>query len=78
MSSLSVGEDNVLDIILKNNISLIDNTYIVLNVVDKTQQQQRGQIQTVCIGKINSIQTAKESGKIDVSVSSVTSELPSD
>ncbi|ACO53488.1 unknown [Euproctis pseudoconspersa nucleopolyhedrovirus] len=75
MSSPPTKEDAVLDIILKNNLTLIDNTYIVIHVV---AENQREPIKTMCIGEINALQTAKNVGKTNVSFSSVSSELPSD
>nr|QYF10611.1 late expression factor 10 [Buzura suppressaria nucleopolyhedrovirus] len=69
----SNDENSVFDMITKNNLELLNGTYLMLNVVDK----ECGQIQTMCIGKIDSFQTHQEI-KNDVSTSSVTSELSND
>ncbi|ADB84388.1 late expression factor 10 [Apocheima cinerarium nucleopolyhedrovirus] len=68
--------DAIVDIILKNNLELKDNTYITLYVVD-SQQQQPSQIQTMCLGEIDTFQTYQEI-KNSMLSSSVTSELQSE
>ncbi|AGR56795.1 lef10 [Hemileuca sp. nucleopolyhedrovirus] len=73
MSSTSNDSDVICDIILKNNLELIDNTYIILNVVDNESRQ----VQTMCIGEIDSFQTYQEK-KDSLSTASVTSELSTD
>ncbi|QNV47899.1 late expression factor 10 [Alphabaculovirus altersperidaniae] len=72
MSSDSIAND-VLNAILKDNLELVDNSYIILNVVD----YESGAVKPVCIGEIDSFQTA-QSDKYTVSDSSVSSELQSD
>ncbi|ABM45816.1 late expression factor 10 [Spodoptera frugiperda multiple nucleopolyhedrovirus] len=72
MSSVSIADD-VLNAILKDNLELIDNTYIILNVVE----YESNSIKPVCIGEINSFQNV-EADKYPVSNSSITSELQSD
>ncbi|AAY83975.1 LEF-10 [Chrysodeixis chalcites nucleopolyhedrovirus] len=72
--SASPFEADVIDIILKNNLELVDNTYIILNVIDG---KRGGSIKPVCLGEINSFQTHQDS-KCSMSDSSVTSELQSD
>ncbi|QEI03595.1 LEF-10 [Rachiplusia nu nucleopolyhedrovirus] len=71
MSALSLDTD-VVEIILNNNLQLIDNTYIVLNVLDK-----RGSIKPMCIGEIGSFQTHQNT-QDTVSDTSTSSELQSD
>ncbi|AJD80735.1 late expression factor 10 [Pseudoplusia includens SNPV IE] len=66
-------ETDVVDIILKNNLELVDDTYIILNVVDS----KRGSIKPVCLGEIDSFKTHQDT-KCSMSDSSVTSELQSD
>ncbi|AAF33635.1 Late expression factor 10 lef-10 [Spodoptera exigua multiple nucleopolyhedrovirus] len=74
MSSVSIAND-VLNAILSDNLELIDDSYIILNVVD--HESSGGTIKPVCIGEINSFQT-NQSDKYPVSDSSVSSELQSD
>ncbi|ACF05332.1 LEF-10 [Adoxophyes orana nucleopolyhedrovirus] len=70
--SVDKSEVDVLDIILKNNLEIIDNTYLILNVINKSS----GSIQPMCLGEIGSFQTAQAAGD-SMSVSSSTGELPS-
>ncbi|AFL64975.1 lef-10 [Mamestra brassicae multiple nucleopolyhedrovirus] len=72
MSEVSATTDVVANI-LKHNLELIDNSYIILNVVDQTC----GALKPVCLGEINSFQTNKTTG-YPVSDTSVASELQSD
>ncbi|ABI35722.1 late expression factor 10 [Ectropis obliqua nucleopolyhedrovirus] len=72
--SARVDDEAILQIILKNNLDLVDNTYLMLNVVD----EKCGQIQAMCIGKIDSFQTVEKAPENSVSISSATSELQSD
>ncbi|AIE47776.1 lef10 [Peridroma alphabaculovirus] len=72
MSASSLATDVVANI-LKNNLELVDSSYLVLNVVD----HESGAIQPVCLGEIDSFQ-ADQVAKCSMSDSSVTSELPSD
>jgi Baculovirus late expression factor 10 (LEF-10) len=67
-------ESDVLTIILQNNLELVDNTYIVLNVVDN---KSGGAIKPMCLGEINAFQTGQTHEK-SMSNSSSASELPSD
>ncbi|AAR28827.1 lef-10 [Leucania separata nucleopolyhedrovirus] len=71
MSSPFEPED-VTSVILKNNLQLLDNTYIILHVVDDDRK-----VQTMCIGEIGFVQTDHVPEE-SVSSSSVTSELSSD
>ncbi|AXU41495.1 LEF-10 [Alphabaculovirus altermyunipunctae] len=71
MSSPFEPED-VISVILNNNLQLIDNTYIILYVVDNDSA-----IQTMCIGEVGFVQ-ADHVSQDSVSSSSVTSELSSD
>ncbi|QEI03550.1 LEF-10 [Spodoptera cosmioides nucleopolyhedrovirus] len=73
MSSASIAND-VLNAILKDNLELVDDSYIILNVVD---HESSGAVKPVCIGEINSFQT-DQNNKYPVSNSSVSSELQSD
>ncbi|AXU41702.1 LEF-10 [Spodoptera eridania nucleopolyhedrovirus] len=72
MSSASIAND-VLNAILKENLELVDDSYIILNVVD----YESGSVKPVCIGEIDSFQTDQDN-KYSMSNSSVSSELQSD
>jgi hypothetical protein len=72
MSDSSVAVDVVVNI-LKQNLELVDNSYIILNVVDHAS----GALKPVCLGEIGSFQT-DQTTKYAVSDSSVASELQSD
>ncbi|ACI28824.1 agip123 [Agrotis ipsilon multiple nucleopolyhedrovirus] len=69
----SIAADDVLNAILKNNLELIDSSYLVLNVVD----HESGALKPVCLGEIGAFQAA-QADKYPVSNSSVSSELQSD
>lgn len=69
----------VLNDILQDNLELVDNSYIVLNVVN----HESGAIKPVCLGEIGAFQTVgafqtDQTIKYPVSNSSVSSELQSD
>ncbi len=68
----SLPDTDVVEIILKNNLQLVDNTYIVLNVLDECNT-----FKPMCIGEIGSFQT-HQSAQDPVSDTSITSELQSD
>jgi hypothetical protein len=72
MSSASIAND-VLNAILKENLELVDDSYIILNVVD----YESDSVKPVCIGEIDSFQT-DQNNKYPMSNSSVSSELQSD
>ncbi|QAT90392.1 LEF-10 [Spodoptera exempta nucleopolyhedrovirus] len=72
MSSVSIADD-VIKSILKDNLELVNDTYIILNVVE----HESGSIKPVCIGEIGSFQT-DQNNNYAVSNSSTTSELQSD
>nr|ANS70939.1 late expression factor 10 [Lymantria dispar multiple nucleopolyhedrovirus] len=63
----------VLNSILDKNLELLNNTYIILHVVDKEHSERK----RVCIGEIVSFQDPLDS-QASVSLSSASSELPSD
>ncbi|AUV65380.1 LEF-10 [Alphabaculovirus myunipunctae] len=73
LESCSSIATNVIKSILENNLDLIDNSYLILNVVDN----ESGAIKSVCLGEIGSFQT-DQTAKYAVSDSSVASELQSD
>ncbi|UZE89770.1 LEF-10 [Parapoynx stagnalis nucleopolyhedrovirus] len=49
----AVSDNEIVDLILKDNLYLIDNNYIILNVVEK----EISEIRSMCLGEIDSIQT---------------------
>lgn len=64
---------NLINCVLKDNLFLIDNNYIILNVFD----QETDQVRPLCLGEINALQTdaaAKADAMLDTSS---TSELQS-
>ncbi|AKN80636.1 Late expression factor 10 [Perigonia lusca single nucleopolyhedrovirus] len=73
--SSSLCDTDVLDIILKHNLELINDTYIILNVVANNNSSSC--IQPMCIGQIDSFKE-HQTDKNSMSTSSVSSELPSD
>ncbi|AIG63225.2 LEF-10 [Helicoverpa armigera SNPV] len=70
--SESLDKPDVLSLILKDNLTIVQDTYIILNVIDK-----HGAPKSMCIGEIDTLQTDSIS-KDTMSDSSVTSELSSD
>ncbi|AAZ38280.1 LEF-10 [Agrotis segetum nucleopolyhedrovirus A] len=73
MSSPSIVAGDVVNDILRGNLELVDNSYIVLNVVE----HESGTIKPVCLGEIGALQT-DQADKHPMSNSSVSSELQSD
>lgn len=59
--------------ILRDNLELVNDTYIILNVIEHESNATK----PVCIGEIGSFQ-ADQNNKYAVSNSSTTSELQSD
>ncbi|AKN81058.1 Late expression factor 10 [Lonomia obliqua multiple nucleopolyhedrovirus] len=54
MNGSSLASDaNVLDLILKDNLILFENNYIIINVFD----EETDQVKSVCLGEIGAIQT---------------------
>ncbi|AVA31180.1 lef10 [Oxyplax ochracea nucleopolyhedrovirus] len=67
-------DTELIESILKNNLFLIDNQYILLNVTN----QKTSEIETLCLGEINSIQTNTNAQTNAMLDSSSSSELQSD
>ncbi|AGA16205.1 lef-10 protein [Thysanoplusia orichalcea nucleopolyhedrovirus] len=59
--------------VLKDNLFLLDNNYIILNVFD----QEADQIRSVCLGEIDSLQTDAAAEADAMLDASSTSELQS-
>ncbi|ABL75991.1 late expression factor-10 [Maruca vitrata nucleopolyhedrovirus] len=70
---LFASDVDLINCILKDNLFLIDNNYIILNVFD----QEKDQIRSMCLGEIDTFQTdatAEANAMLDTSS---TSELQS-
>ncbi|AKC91718.1 lef10 [Lambdina fiscellaria nucleopolyhedrovirus] len=83
MSIVCTNSDDILSVILNKNLELIDNTYIILYVVDgadgaRADGNPRHKIQPMCLGEIGSFQTDQTPKNQSMSASSAASELQSD
>jgi hypothetical protein len=68
-----ISDKDIVNLILKDNLYLIENNYIILNVFEK----ETSEIRSMCLGEIGAIQTGAGSDTHAMLDASSTSELQS-